>query len=118
MFDVFRRQLTVRSCPGYFDINGIWIKQPYVMSIIRASVQDLDDDTLEALPEGYRTKQMFSLITNSILKLSIVNKNTADQVNINGYWYQVVRLKSWSNTWIENNYYEAIVLKMDDDDVN
>lgn len=118
MFDVFRRQLTIRSSPGIYGEDGIWVNLPYVQSTIIASVQSIDDDVLATLPEGYRTRDNFLLITDTFLKLAVPNESRADVVLIDGFWYQVVKVKTWKNTWQETKHCEAIVIKMDDDDVN
>lgn len=118
MFDVFRRQLTIRKNPGYYGENGLWIESPFVESTIIASVQSVDDDVLATLPEGYRTRDNFMLITDTFLSMAVPNENRADTVSIDGFWYQVVKVKNWKNTWQETRHCEAIVVRLDDDYVN
>lgn len=122
MFDVFRRELTVRTNKGYYDDNGLWVNLPYEEYKIKASVQSLNDDILATLPEGYRSKENFLLITDSYLNLSVVDTSKADTVLIDGNWYQVVRVKDWKNlSFFSKNFSdhcEAIVVKLDDDNVN
>jgi len=118
MFDVFRRSLEVHSNAGTYGDDGIWVDLPVVVSTIQASVQSVDDDLLNTLPEGYRTKECFLLITDTFLKLAKPDERKADTVKIDGEWYQVVKTKTWKNLWSETKHCEAIVVKLDDDDVN
>lgn len=118
MFDVFRRQLTLRKNPGHYGEDGLWIESPFVESTIIASVQSVDDDVLATLHEGYRTRDNFMLITDTFLSMAVPNENRADIVNIDGIWFQVVKVKNWKNTWIETKHCEAIVVRLDDDYVN
>ncbi len=122
MFDVFRKKLTVRSSPGGFDETGIWVDQPPVERQITASLQPLDDDILDTLPEGYRTKESYLLISDSYLNLASVGNSRADIVEVEWSWYQVVSVKNWKSlsgfSFNYNDHCEAIIVKMDDDSVN
>ena len=118
MFDVFRKPLTVRRAPEGNYINGFWVEDGLeVVFIINASVQGLAAETLQTLPEGYRTSILHTLYTSTELKTAQLDKRRPDIVEIDGDNFQVIKVTKKDN--IKNyptNHYEIIVLKENVDD--
>jgi len=79
MFDVFRRDLQViRSGLGSYE-QGMWREGTAEDAFyIKASVQATDAEVLETLPEGYRTRESYTLFTDSKLQTSVVGKYNPD----------------------------------------
>jgi hypothetical protein len=118
MFNVFRRDLSVERTTGYFDDDGLWINgQPQIFNI-KASVQATDAEILQTLPEGYRTKVIHTLHTNTELRIAGVNNCIADIVVIDGVKFQAVKVTPWQNMMFATKHYEVVVVKVDDDNVN
>lgn len=116
MTDILRKTLNViRQHVGQY-INGIWVDGDNETISIKASVQPTPAEEMETLPEGYRTKESFTLFTSSVLKASLTNATNADFVVINDEKYRVVKVAPWQNNLI--NHYECIVVKEDQDDVD
>jgi hypothetical protein len=118
MFDVFRKPLTVRRVPQGSYIDGAWVEiGSEIVFTITASVQGVDAEILQTLPEGYRTKEAHILYTSSELKTSQLNLRKPDVVEIDGDKFQVIKVTKKDN--IKNyptNHYEVIVIKENVDD--
>ena len=112
MFDVFRRELQVtRSGLGGYE-KGVWRESGLATDFtIKASVQATDAEVLETLPEGYRTRESYTLFTDSQLQTSIVGKRNPDMVDIDGEQFQVVRVTPWKNLAYPTAHYEVVVVK-------
>ena len=112
MFDVFRRDLTVtRKAIGSY-VNGLWVDNGQNSSFtIKASVQATDAEILQTLPEGYRTKESYTLFTDSKLQTSVVSKTNPDVVTIEDEPYQVVRVTPWKNLSYPTAHYEILVVR-------
>ena len=117
-FEVFRRTLTVSRTGGHFDTDGIWVNSSSATFTIKASIQATDAEILQTLPEGYRTKETHTLHTSSELRVAGVGNHIADAVTINGVKFQVVKVTPWQNIMLTTKHYEAVVVKVDDDNVN
>jgi hypothetical protein len=118
MFDVFRRILTVERAVGHFDSDGLWINNQPQIFTIKASVQATDAEILQTLPEGYRTKETYTLYTNTLLKIAEAEVHLADIMIIDSVKFQVVRVSPWQNLMFAPKHYEVVVVRMDDDNVN
>ena len=118
MFDVFRKPLTVRRVPQGSYIDGAWVENgSEIVFTITASVQGVDAEILQTLPEGYRTKEAHILYTSAELKTSQLNLRKPDVVEIDGDKFQVIKVTKKDN--IKNyptNHYEVIVIKENVDD--
>jgi hypothetical protein len=113
MFDIFRKPLTVRRPPSGSYVNGIWVEDTNeIIFTITASVQGLNAETLQTLPEGYRTSETHILYTSTQLYTSQLDFRNPDVVEINGHKFQVIKVTKQDN--IKNyptNHYEVIVVK-------
>ena len=118
MFDIFRKPLTVTRVPEGSYINGTWVESGAgVVFTIKASVQGVDAETLQTLPEGYRTREAHILYTSAELKTSQLNVRKPDVVEIDGDKFLVIKVTKKDN--IKNyptNHYEVIVIKENVDD--
>lgn len=73
-----------------------------------ASVQPLRPNELAALPEGKRENAQFKLFTDFVLKtIDAINKTSADRVEIDSEFYEVISVEKWGNNIIP--YYKAVV---------
>lgn len=117
VFNVFRRKLNcIRYGKGKY-INGVWKNSSTAEFTIFASVQGVDNETLETLPEGYRTSEVYVIYTDSKLKTAMVGFYKPDVVIIDDDKYQVVKVTNKSN--IPNyaiQHYEIIVVKLTEDE--
>ena len=121
MFNVFRRILEVERPLGKFDEDGLWVENGFDLTFvktIKASVQATDAEILQTLPEGYRTKETHTLHSNDGLRIAQIGVCVADIVIINGNRFQVVKVTEWGNLRFATRYYEMVVVKIDDDNVN
>ena len=113
MFDVFRKPLTVRRVPQGSYIDGAWVENgSEIVFTITASVQGVDAEILQTLPEGYRTSETHILYTSTQLYTSQLDFRNPDVVEINGHKFQVIKVTKQDN--IKNyptNHYEVIVVR-------
>lgn len=78
-------------------VNGVWVEGKTIELWINASVQPTTAKQMQALPEGRRNKQSFTLIASIPLRTAEQNGNQADLVAINGSDYEVVAVEHWNN---------------------
>jgi hypothetical protein len=110
MFDVFRRKLTVyRKGDGSFAY-GYWQDGEEHSFEILSSVQGTDAEILETLPEGYRTRESYTLFTDSRLNTAVTSKNTPDMVLIDGQKFIVAKVSTWQHL-DPTKHYEVVVVR-------
>ena len=117
MFEVFRRELTVKRTPtsGYQDVDGVtlWVDAAAVPFIIKASVQGADNEVLQSLPEGDRTKEVYVLYTSTELKTVVTGVSSPDIVVIDSKEYQVIKVTPRRNlSTYSTAHYEVVVIKV------
>lgn len=81
---------------------------------IKGSVQPLDGNTMETLPENKRELETYRLYTKTQLFTTREvggSKLKADQVEIFGKTFEVIRVEPWQNSLI--SHYKAIVSRID-----
>jgi len=106
-----RQPLTVeRSIGGTMDHGRYTEGTPTTLGIT-ASIQPLQPDEMQLLPEGRRPEESFRLYTDTQLLTAnrATNKN-ADIVTIAGTQYEVLSCATWQNEIIP--HYKAIVSKI------
>lgn len=117
MFDVFRRDLKViRGRRGQY-VNGVYSYTGMTVShIIKASVQATDAEIMQTLPEGARTKESYTLFTDSeLLTADVLAAKSADVVIIDDARYQVVKVTKMSNLDFCTKHYEAVIVRENED---
>lgn len=68
-------------------------------TIQASSVQPISGKTLQAMPEGYRTKAQYSFWTKTPIQgLEQGTNKLPDEILIDGTWYSVYALKDWTRT--------------------
>ena len=103
MFDVFRRELNVyRKSDGSF-IDGYWQDGEESSFNILASVQGTDAEVLQTLPEGYRTRESYTLFTDSELKTALTGTRTPDK-------FIEARVSPWQHL-DPTKHYEVVVVR-------
>jgi hypothetical protein len=113
MFDVFRRNITViREGPGQV-VDYIQVKGVTSTFVIKASVQPTPAEIMEILPEGYRTKESYTLYTDTELKTAIKDTTGPDIVLLDGVIFIVFKVSKWQNTLLK--HFEIVVIKRDSD---
>ncbi len=117
MFEVFRRELIVKRTPlsGYQDVDGVtlWVDAVAVPFTIKASVQGADNEVLQSLPEGDRTKEVYVLYTSTELKTVVTGVSSPDIVVIDSKEYQVIKVTPRRNlSTYSTAHYEVVVIKV------
>jgi len=70
-FNVFRRPLTVqRKTAGSYDEDGLFSEGLITTITIQASVQPANGAILQALPEGQRNLESYTLYTDTPLNVA------------------------------------------------
>lgn len=113
MFDIFRKELKVKRPPIGHYVDGLWVDtgQEEEFTIL-ASVQGVNAEVLQTLPEGYRTSETHILYTNTRLNTSTVNLRNPDVVVINDNEFQVIKVTEQNNIKDHpTNHYEVVVVK-------
>jgi hypothetical protein len=98
---------------GYID--GVWLNSPSTTFIIRADVQPAPATVMDTLPEGYRTRSVYVLYTNTELFTSEDDLSNPDIVVLYGKRYFVTKKEIRDRTII--SHYKIIVVK-EEKDVN
>ena len=112
---IFKRNVSViRKGEGSYQ-DHVWQNGLDSNFIIRASVHPTPARVLETLPEGYRTKDSFTLYTNTRLISAEDNVNNPDIVILYDNKYLVAQIKRWDNSSL--SHFEIVVTK-DERDVN
>jgi hypothetical protein len=95
---VGRHRKYVNSGDSIFGNKATTVE--YTMfNIAYTSVQPIDGHTLQALPEGYRSRAIYQFWTET--PISGLEENTnqlSDQIEIDGQWYSVYNFKDWNRT--------------------
>lgn len=93
-------------------IEGKWVPTGRVETFqIIASIQPIDGDMLEMLPEGERSKEMRTLYTTT--KLQTVNENktiNADIVSIDDGDWEVQKVEKWNPNMLD--HFKCLVVRM------
>jgi hypothetical protein len=97
-----------RRAEGHYD-NGLWIEGQEQQITIRGSLQPTEAEVLETLPEGYRTRENYTLYTEVELFTSETNKTNPDVVMVDGEKYQVVKVIKWRDITIP--YFECLIVR-------
>ena len=106
MFNIFRKDLTVKRKTAGSYVNGFWVAGTDTTLTIKASVQPLSGKDIELLPEGKRLAGGYKLFTNDTLKVAIEGTGQdGDIVSIYGFDYEVVGQEVWTNNLINHNVY-------------
>lgn len=110
MFDVFRKKLEVeRKGQGEF-VDGYWQDGSSSLFSIFASIQGTDAEILETLPEGYRTRESYTLFTDSKLQTAITESATPDIITIEGDKFLVAKITPWQHL-DPVKHYEVVVVR-------
>ena len=68
-------------------------------TIEAASLQPRSGRTLQALPEGYRSKAQYSFWTKTEIRgIQQGSDQLSDQILIDGQWFSIYSLKDWTRT--------------------
>jgi len=101
-----RELLVTRKSEGvYFE--GEWLEGQDNNFVIKASVQGTNAQTLQALPEGYRIRETYTLYTNTELLLG-------DKVLINNEEFLVIKVTPYRH-FKTTSHYQAVVVKFIED---
>lgn len=68
-------------------------------TIESSSLQPISGKTLQALPEGYRSKAQYSFWTKTDIRgIQQGTNQLPDEILIDGLWYSIYSLKDWTRT--------------------
>lgn len=102
-----KRELAViRKSEGEY-FQGEWYEGESYNFSIRASIQGTNAQVLQALPEGYRTSENYTLYTTSELLLN-------DKVFIGDKEFMVIKVTPCQH-FKATSHYQAVVTKILDD---
>jgi hypothetical protein len=94
-----------RSAGGGY-VNGFWVENAQEEFDIIASVQPLNDQEIEFLPEGDRTKAAKKIYTATELRVHVSETSAKpDLVGIEGDEYKVIRVQRW------HGHYKCLVVR-------
>lgn len=81
-----------------------------LFEIAECSLQPIDGRTLQALPEGYRSKAAYQFWCKTEMKgLEQNTSQLPDQIQINGEWFSVYNFKDWIRTSYLSHYHCAAI---------
>lgn len=118
IFDIFRRDLIVKriGIGDYQKVEGrpaLWVDGAETKFTIKASVQGADNEVLQTLPEGDRTKEVYVLYTTSELKTVVTGLSNPDIVVIDNKEYQVIKVTAKRNlSTYSTAHYKVVVIKV------
>ena len=116
VFNVFRRKLDCIRYGTGNHVNGVWDAPDSKEFTIEASVQGVDNESIQTVPEGYRDKEVYVLYTDSKMQTVVVGIRNPDVVIIDGDKYQVVKVTERKNfPSYAIRHYEVIVVKINMD---
>lgn len=98
-----KRELSViRKSEGKY-LQGEWVEGQDNIFAIKASVQGSNAQILQALPEGYRTSETYTLYTDTKLSLN-------DKVIIDRKEFLVIKVTSYQH-FKATSHYQVVVTK-------
>ena len=107
----FAEPMRVRrmSGQGGYDSQGMFVPGTYQTFTITASVQPLNGREMQFLSEGTRNRETFKVYTDMKLRpVSERGSQSADRVEINGEWFEVISVIDWSHH-LALTHYKVIV---------
>lgn len=120
LLEIFQRHVEViRKSEGHFIQDpsspdfGSWQEGESQTFLIKANVQPAPAEEVELLPEGYRNKSSYLLITATELFCAEENKTNADIVILYNKKHIILKKKKYETTYL--SHYELIAVKMDID---
>lgn len=115
--NIFNKQITViRKLPGFFETNvdspslGLWQDGQEIFFTIEAIVQPMPGDATQILPEGYRDKSSYLIITSTELFCSEENINNPDIVMLYNKKYLILKKKIFDITHL--SHYELTAVEL------
>jgi len=118
IFDsLFRTELTVTRPPNQELVKGRWVDIGIPTTLtIKASVQGLNADVAQTLPQGYNTIGTRVLYTSTELRTASVGNHQPDVVTIDGLKFQVKEVTKRANIKRYcTNHYQVIVVQQNID---
>lgn len=116
--DIFKKDIQVfRHEPGYYvqDVNspslGLWQDGDEISFTIKAIVQPSTGDIIQVLPEGYREKSSYLIITDTELLCSEENKTNPDIVMLYNKKYLILKKKIYDITYL--SHFELIAVELE-----
>jgi hypothetical protein len=115
--NIFNKQIQViRKQDGFFEKNinspslGLWQVGEEISFTIQAIVQPMPGDTTQILPEGYRDKSSYLIITDTELFCSEENVNNPDIVILYNKKYLILKKKIFDITHL--SHYELTAVEL------
>lgn len=101
----------IRSKNAGSYINGAWVESCKKEELnILMSIQPMDGNTLQMLPEGERASEMRKIYSAKKLNtVSEVGKKNADQVFDGCNYWEVHKVMNWDSTI---NHFECVAVKI------
>jgi len=105
---IFRTPFVIRRKVAGTYVNGLWVEGGFTNITILASVQPLNGEQLEMLPEGRRTTQSVKIYTDT--KLQTVTSANPDILLAFGDEFEVITVEPWQSNVI--SHYKCIAQKL------
>jgi len=111
----FRKPYTIiRRAPGQY-VHGIWQEGAAQEIVIEASVQPLNEQEVQTLPEGKRSGKAFKLFTGTELyeadqETESQDGRSADHIVIGGKAYEILRVLPYQAGLI--NHYKCYAVEV------
>ena len=83
--------------------KGKWVEGSESSFTIKASVQPLSEEELQAMPEGRRTRETYRIFCDDVL--NTVEAQNPDEVVFGGERYEVYSAGKWQNQIINHYTY-------------
>lgn len=111
----FRKPYTVKRYASGQYVNGIWQDGQVTNINIKASVQPLNLDEIEYLPEGRRSSKSFKIYTDTELFPALQEKEgqqatNPDVIVISGKDYEIIRVLPYQSGVI--NHYKCYAVEV------
>ena len=118
VFDMLRKKLECKRYGIGSYVNGLWVDGDVATFFIYAVLDGLDNETLQTLPEGYRSKEVYKMFTDAELRVAVSNESKPDVVIIKDKRYQVIRVtdRNMLNGDHVINHFEIIIVRENIDD--
>lgn len=104
----------LRAAAGSYDFanGGRWTGAGTDAAVIRASVQPASEKDLLRLPEGLRTRDMVTILTDDELRTANETAQTeADRIEHQGEQYEVVAVERFEMGQL--NHYDCVARRVD-----
>lgn len=107
IYTCFRKDILIKRKQGGSYSDGQWVPGSNVDITLKASLQPLNPEEMQQLPEGRRTDESFKMFTAT--QMFTVRDENPDHLFINGSEYEVISVGKHQSGVI--SHYKVIISK-------